>query len=107
MDAACAVCRSVPGLVLTGHLLLLVVLSHTSDSAAQGFGIFCVAWPILVPIALVFSVGALRYLIRMPDTPATRRRYLAIVIVSISIVGTLVCSIWFIVVVAKLPNLHN
>ena len=105
LDAAWAICRSVPGLILTGHLLLLIVLSHTSESAAQAFGSLCLAWPILVPVALYFGVAAFRYLIRIPSDRPIRGRCLVIAVVSL--VGTLVCGTWFIIVVANLPNLGN
>ena len=88
MDAAWAVCRSVPGLLLTAHLLLLLVLSRVSPSDAEAFFFLCLAWPILVPIALFFGIAALRYLIRAPGRQPTRRRYL--IIATVSLIGTLV-----------------
>lgn len=105
LDAAWAICRSVPGLILTAHLLLLVVLSHTSESAAQAFGSLCLAWPILFPVALYFGVAALRYLLRIPGGQPMRGRCLAISV--ISLLGTLLCGTWFVIVVAHLPNLGN
>jgi len=102
IDAAWAICRSVPGLLLTGHLLLLVLLSRISPNDAVAFGCLCLAWPILIPIALFFGLAALRHSLRMPKGESIRQRCL--IVVGISLVGTLVCGTWFGVYIAGFPS---
>jgi len=92
MDESWTSCRSVPGLFRTAHLSLLRILLWRSPSDAHGFGFLCLAWPILVPIALLFGVSALRCTVCTPACQGARQRGLVVDVVSL--VGTLACGAW-------------
>ena len=100
-DVSTAICRSVPGLILTLHLLLLVVLSQVSPRDAQAFGALCLAWPLLVPVALGFGIAAILHVVRASGSVSGRRICLATSI--ISIVGTSICGFFVIRIVAASP----
>lgn len=100
-DVSTAICRSVPGLILTLHLLLLVVLSWVSPRDAQALSALCLAWPLLVPVAFGFAVAAILHVVRSSGPVSGRRVCLATSI--ISIVGTSICGFLFIRIIATSP----
>lgn len=103
-DPSTAICRSIPGLVLALHLLLLFVLSRISPPDGQAFGALCLAWPIVVPVALGFNIAAFVHIFGAPDgTQSGRCVSLAFAI--ISIVGTSICGFWVVSLILALgPN---
>jgi hypothetical protein len=87
-----AICRSIPGLILALHLLLLLVLSRISPSDAKDFAALCLAWPIVVPVALGFNIAAFAHIFRAGGGYESSRR-VSLAIAIISIVSTSICGL--------------